>query len=138
MGNFNISGDLHPKQRKVFSLRQKEGEIKFSTAKYSDTSAKLQDISAVLDDGTLISELYYLATTTDVNVSLVNSEMRDKDGFYAAILAKKWGIVIEAAKRTRLVTTQKGIRRMIHPSLMKQYKLMICTCVIAAILTQLY
>jgi hypothetical protein len=69
---------------------------------------------------------------------LVNSEMRDKDGFYAAILANKWGIVIEAAKRTRLVTTQKGIRRMIHPSLMKQYKLMICTCVIAAILTQLY
>jgi hypothetical protein len=58
-----------------------------------------------------------MSHTTDFNVSLVKSEMRDKAGVDAATLAKNWGIGIEAAKRTRLVTTQRGIRRMIHPSL---------------------
>jgi hypothetical protein len=48
--------------------------------------------------------------------------MRDKAGVDAATLANKWSIGIEAAKRTRLVTTQRRIRRMIHPSLKKRYK----------------
>jgi hypothetical protein len=47
--------------------------------------------------------------------------MRDKAGVDAATLANNWGIGIEAAKRTRLVTTKRGIRRMIHPSLTKRY-----------------
>jgi hypothetical protein len=46
--------------------------------------------------------------------------MRDKAGVDAANLAKNWGIGIEAAKRKLLVTTQRGIRRMIHPSLTKR------------------
>jgi hypothetical protein len=58
----------------------------------------------------------------NLNISLVKSEMRDKAGVDAATLAKNWGIGIEAAKRTRLVTTQRGIRRMIQPSLTKRYK----------------
>jgi hypothetical protein len=49
--NLKILGDLHPKRRQVCSLREKEVEIKLLTAKYSDTSSKLQDLSAVLDDG---------------------------------------------------------------------------------------
>jgi hypothetical protein len=60
--------------------------------------------------------------TTNLNVSLVKSEMRDKAGVDAVTLAKTWGIGIEAAKRTRLVTTQRGIRRMIQPILTKRYK----------------
>jgi hypothetical protein len=48
--------------------------------------------------------------------------MRDKGGIDAATLANNWGIGIEAAKRTRLLTTQRGIRRMVHPSLTKRYK----------------
>jgi hypothetical protein len=47
--------------------------------------------------------------------------MRDKAGVDAATLAMNWGIRIEAANRTRLVTTQRGIRIMIHPLLTKQY-----------------
>jgi hypothetical protein len=47
--------------------------------------------------------------------------MRDKSGVDAATLATNWGIGIEASKRTRLVTTHRGIRRMIHPSLTKWY-----------------
>jgi hypothetical protein len=48
--------------------------------------------------------------------------MRDKGAVDSEILAKNWGVGIEAAKRTRIMTTKRGIRRMIHPSLTKGYK----------------
>jgi hypothetical protein len=70
-GNIKISGDRHPKRRQVCSLRQKEEEIKKLSSKYSDTSAKLQDLSAVLDDGTLLAELD--ETNSNLNVSMVKS-----------------------------------------------------------------
>jgi hypothetical protein len=118
--NIKIPGDCHPKRRQVCSLRQKDEEIKTLSFKYSDTYAKLQDLSTVLDDRTLLAELD--ETNSNVNVSMVKSEMRDKGGIDTATLAKNWGIGIEASKRTRLVTTQRGIRRMIHPSFTKKYK----------------
>jgi hypothetical protein len=58
----------------------------------------------------------------NLNISLVKSEMRDKAGVDAATLANNWGIGIEATKRTRLVTSQRGVRIMTHPSLTKRYK----------------
>jgi transcription initiation factor TFIIIB Brf1 subunit/transcription initiation factor TFIIB len=119
-GNIKVSGDCHPKRRQVCSLRQKEEEIKHLSSKYSDTSAKLQELSAVLDDGTLLAQLD--ENNSNFNVSMVKSEMRDKGGIDAATFAKNWGIGIEAAKRTRLVTTQRGIRIMVHPSVTKRYK----------------
>jgi hypothetical protein len=105
-GNLKVSGDFYPKRRQVCSLHQKEAEFKLLSSKYSDTSSKLQDLLPVLDDGTLLAELDNI--TTNLNVSLVKSEMRDKAGVDAATLANNWGIEIEAAKRTRLVTTQRG------------------------------
>jgi hypothetical protein len=117
-GNIKVPRDCHPKRRQVCSLRQKEEEI--ISSKYSDTSAKLQYLYAVLDDRTLLAELD--DNNLNLNVSLVKSEMRDKAGIDAATLANNWGIGIEASKRTRLVTTQRGIRRMIRPSLTKIYK----------------
>jgi hypothetical protein len=110
-GNIKVSSDCHPKRRQVCSLRQKQAEIKLLSSKYSDTSAKLQDLYSVLDDGKLLAELD--DNNLNLNISLVKSEMRDKAGV---------SIGIEAAKRTRLVTTKRGIRRMIHPSLTKRYK----------------
>jgi hypothetical protein len=74
----------------------------------------------VLDDGALLEELN--ETSSNLNVSMVKSEMRDKGGIDTATLTKNWGIGIEEAKRTRLVTTQRRIRRMVHPSLTKRYK----------------
>jgi hypothetical protein len=119
-GNLKVSGDFHPKRRQFCSLRQREAEVKLLISKYSDTSDKLQDLSPVLDDGTLLAELDN--STTNLNVSLVKSEMRDNTGVDSATFANNWGIGIQAVKRTRLVTTQRGIRRMIHPSLTKRYK----------------
>jgi hypothetical protein len=121
-GKLKIPGDFHPKRHQVCSLCQKEADIKFLSAKCSETSAKLQDLSTVLDDGTLLAEFDCLTSTTDFNMSLMNSEMRENAVFDAATLAKNWGIGIEAAKRMHLMTTQRGIRRMIHPSLTKRYK----------------
>jgi hypothetical protein len=54
-GNLKVSGDFHPKRRQVCSLCQKEAEVKLLSSKYSDTSAKLQDLSLVLDDGKLVA-----------------------------------------------------------------------------------
>jgi hypothetical protein len=118
--NIKVPGDFHPKRRQVCSLCQKEAEVKLLSSKYSDTSAELQDLSPMFYDGMLLAELDNI--TPNLNVSLVKSEMRRKAGVDAATLAKNWGIGIEVAKRMRLVTTQRGIRRMIHPSLTKRYK----------------
>jgi hypothetical protein len=52
----------------------------------------------------------------------VKSEIRKKAAVDAAVFANNWGIGIEAATRKRIVTTQRWIRRMIHPSLKKRYK----------------
>jgi hypothetical protein len=87
-GNLKIPGDLNPRQRQVCSLHRKEFEIKMFSARYSDTSENIQDLSPVLYDGTPLAELDCLTSTTDLNVSLVNSEMRDKVVVDAATLTK--------------------------------------------------
>jgi hypothetical protein len=96
---------------------------------YSNTSEKLQDLSIVLDNSTLLAELKHDVSIADLNVSSIHATLRVKGGqggVDAATLANNFGIGIgigiEAAKRTRLVTTQRGRRKMIHPSLNKNYK----------------
>jgi hypothetical protein len=70
--NLKVSGDFHPKRRQVFSLRQKEAEVKLLSSKYSDTSAKLQDLSSVIDDGELLAELD--DNNLNLNILLVKSK----------------------------------------------------------------
>jgi hypothetical protein len=86
---------------------------------FGDTSEKLQDLSVFLDDNTLLPKLRRHAQIYDVNMSSVIVTTREKGGIDATILANNWGIRIKTAKRTRLVTTQRGITWMIHPSLTK-------------------
>jgi hypothetical protein len=71
-GNLKVSGDCHHKRGQVCSLHQKEAEVKLLSSKYSDTSAKPQDLSSVLDDGTLLAELD--DTNLNLNISLVKSK----------------------------------------------------------------
>jgi hypothetical protein len=120
MGKSQGCRGLPPQYAPILLPLEEGGRNKLLSTNYSDTSAKVQDLSPDLDDKTLLADLDNFTTTTDWNVSLVKSEMRDKAGVDAAILAKNWGIGIEVSKRTRLVTTQRGVRRMIHPSLIKQ------------------
>jgi hypothetical protein len=116
------SWDSHPKRRQVCSLRQKELEIEKSSVSYINTSAKLQDLSAVLDHGKLLVELKQNVNIADMNVSSIHATMIEKGGVDAVTLANNFGIGIEASKRTRIVTTQRGVSKMIHPSLNKRYK----------------
>jgi hypothetical protein len=95
-GNLKVSGDFHPRRRQVCSLRQEESEIKLLSSKYSDTSAKLQDLSSVLDIGTLLAELDDI--NMNLNMSLVKSEMRDKAGVDAATLANNWALGLKPPK----------------------------------------
>jgi hypothetical protein len=59
-GQLKASGDSHPKKRQVCSLRQEELEIEKLSVSYSDTSEKLQDLSIVLDNNTLLAELKHI------------------------------------------------------------------------------
>jgi hypothetical protein len=118
MGKSQGFRGLSPKETPRLFLHQNEAEVKLLSSKYSDTSAKLQDLSSVLDDGKLLAELDDI--NMNLNISLVKSEMRHNAGVDAATLANNWGIGLEEAKRMRVVTTQKGIIIMIHPSLTKR------------------
>jgi hypothetical protein len=82
----------------VSSLHQKEFEIIKLTAKYSDTSVKLQDLPVDLDDSTLLAELNRNDNITDLNVSSVNATMRDKGG----VMLQPWPRIGESGlKRPR-------------------------------------
>jgi hypothetical protein len=48
--------------------------------------------------------------------------MRDGGGIDVRTLAKSFGIGIEAAKRTPLVTTQRRVKRIIYPSLSVKFR----------------
>jgi hypothetical protein len=48
-GRLKVSGDSHPRWRHLCTLCQKELEVKTPSVSYSDTSAKFQDLSIVLD-----------------------------------------------------------------------------------------
>jgi hypothetical protein len=43
-------------------------------------------------------------------------------GMSPAKLAKNWGIGLETAKQTLKVTTQRGVRTVLHPSLSRRYR----------------
>jgi hypothetical protein len=122
LGQAETSRGSHPKWRQVCTLDQKDLEIEKLSVAFSNTSTKLLDLSIVLDDSTLLPELRNHVQISGVNVYFVIATTIDKGGVDAETLANNWGIGIEAAKRTRLVTTQRGIARMIHPSLTKRFK----------------
>jgi hypothetical protein len=81
-GRLKLPGVSHPKRRQVCTLRQDELEIE-----------KLQYLSIILDDSTLLPELRSNVQIYDVNMSsLIATATRDKGGIDAATLAKNWGI----------------------------------------------
>lgn len=73
-------------------------------------------LSNTLSDRTFVS-----AMIANVNVSGVTSSDR-RDGVDAATLARNWGIGLHAAKKTLKVTTQRGVRTMVHPSLSRRFR----------------
>jgi hypothetical protein len=70
-GNLNLAGESYPKRRQVCTLRQEDLEIENLSASFIYTSAKLQDMSVVLDDSTLLPELKKHVQISDVSMSSV-------------------------------------------------------------------
>jgi hypothetical protein len=80
--------------------------------------------SPIIDTGrqSLLKEMTSHVHISEVNMSSLKVGMCDGDGVDATTLAKNFGIGIEAAKRKRLVTTQRGVKQMIHPSLSVRFR----------------
>jgi hypothetical protein len=90
---------------------------------FSDKTINLQALSLTLDDSSLLQEMTSHVHIYEVNMSSLTTDMRDGGGVDVATLANNLGIGIEATKRTRIVTTQRGVKRMIHPSLSVSFRI---------------
>jgi hypothetical protein len=121
-GRLEVPGDSYPRWRQVCTLRQKELEVNTLSVSFSDTSDKLQDLSIVLDNNTLLTELELNVKVSEVNMYSVFATTLEKDGVDAVTLAHNRVIGIKETKRMRLVNTQRGVKRMIHTSITKQFK----------------
>jgi hypothetical protein len=99
-GQLKVVEDKHPLRRQICPVNMAET--------FSDTTIKLQALSLTLDDSSLLQEMTSNVHISKVNMSSLKSDMCDGGGFDVATLAKNFGIGIEAAKRTRLLTTQGG------------------------------
>jgi hypothetical protein len=113
-GQLKVAEEKHPLRRHICRV-QMAGTL-------SDTAIKLQALSLTLDDSYLLQEMASHVHISEVNMSNLTADMRDRGGVDVATLANNFGIGIEAAKRSRLVTTQRGVKRMIHPSLSVRFR----------------
>jgi hypothetical protein len=113
-GQMKVAEGKHPLRRHICTLHMAET--------FSDIMIKLQALSLTLDDSSLLQEMTSHVYISEVNMSSLTADMRDGGGFDIATLAKNFGIGIETAKRTRLMTTQMGVKWMIHPSLSVRFR----------------
>jgi hypothetical protein len=114
MGQLKVAEDKHPLQHQIRPVHMAETFI--------NTTIKLPALSLTLDDSSLLQEMTIHVHISEVNMSSLTADMRDGCGVDVATLENNFGIGIEAAKRTRLVTTQRGVTRMIHPSLLVRFR----------------
>jgi hypothetical protein len=99
-GQLKVAEYKHPLWHKICPVHMAET--------FSYTSIKLQALSLTLDDSSLLQEMMSHVHISEVNMSSLTADMRDGGGVDVATLARKFGIGIEADKRTRPVTTQRG------------------------------
>jgi hypothetical protein len=113
-GQLKVAEDKHPLRSQICPVHMAET--------FSDTTIQLQALSLTLDDSSLLQEMTSHVHISEVNMSSLTADMRDGGGVAVATLAKNFGIGIEAAKRTRLVITQRGVKRMIHPRISVRFR----------------
>jgi hypothetical protein len=113
-GQLKVAEDKHPLWRQICPVHIAET--------FSDSTIKIQALSLTLYDSSLLQDMTSHVHISEVNMSSITADMRDRGGVDVATLAKNFGIGSEAAKRTRLVTTQRGVKRMIHPSVSVRFR----------------
>jgi hypothetical protein len=99
-GQMKVAEENHPLRRQLCPVHM--------TGTFSDTTIKLQALSLTLDDSSLLQEMTIHVHISEVNMSSLTANMRDGGGVDVSTLAKNYGIGIEAAKRTRLMTNKRG------------------------------
>jgi hypothetical protein len=91
----------------------------------------LSDISSTLCDSTFLTAMVANAQVSgrsnNVSGLRINgvSGVKTSDrhhGIDAATLARNWGIGLATAQKTLRVTTQRGVRTMVHPSLSRRFR----------------
>jgi hypothetical protein len=112
-GQLKVAEDKHPLRRQICPVHMAET--------FSDTTIELRALSLTLDCS-LLQEMTSHVHISEVNMSSLTADMRDGGWVDVATLAKNFGIGIEPAKRTHLLTTQRGVKRMIHPSLSFRFR----------------
>jgi hypothetical protein len=113
-GQLKVAEDKHPLRSQICPVHMAET--------FSDTTIKLQALSLTLDDSSLLQGMTSHVHISEVNMSSLTADMHDGGGVDVATLENNFGIGIEASKRTHLVTTQRGVKRMIHPSLSVRFR----------------
>jgi hypothetical protein len=109
-----VAEDKHPLRRQLYPVHVAET--------FRDTTIKLQDLSLTLDDSSILQDMTSHVHISEVNMSSITADMHDGGGVDVATLANNFGIGIEAANRTRLMTTQRRVKQMIHPSLSVRFR----------------
>jgi hypothetical protein len=84
----------------------------------SQSTAVLLDVDPRLCAGEFSQQLQENVIVRDVSAA----SSRRKDRVDASILARNWGLGLEAAAKTVQVTTQRGARTTLHPSLTRRAK----------------
>jgi hypothetical protein len=92
----------------------REGSV--TKAKYSGTDAKLHHINGDLNEKKIVAGLNSNVHISEVNMSSLHAMVR-KGSVDVPTLARNLGISLEVAKPMRAVTTQRGVKSMIYPSL---------------------
>jgi hypothetical protein len=99
-GQLKFAEEEHPLRRQLCPVHM--------AASFSEIEIKMQALSLTLDYSSLLQQMTSHVHISEVNMSSLKADMRDWGGVDVNTLAKNFGIGIEAAKRTRLVTTQRG------------------------------
>ena len=110
------TGDREQPVRRLASVYKSLATARQVAAAHSQCSAVLLDISPTLNDCTFLTALENAVTVSSVKATTTGS------GIDAETLAKNWGIGIHTARRTLKVTTQRGVRSVLHPTLSRRFR----------------
>ena len=102
--------------RQLCSVSQSQSTAQHFSELYSQDNAVLSGISNTLCDHEFHEDL-----KGQVKISSVNATPKPA-GVSPETLAKNWGIGLETAKNTLKVTTQRGIRTVLHPSMSRRFR----------------
>ena len=72
------------------------------------------DATDVIDNENLLTAL-----SAQIQISIALIGMVRKPAIKPIVLAKQWGITLEKAQKTIQATSQRGIRTMLHPLLLR-------------------